>query len=76
MEVELAYQVREQLRAGAFAVLVIGILITLVSIFADPLALGLPHSGFGWKQTLGTIIGLCITAFGLWLTTRAGKEDL
>ncbi len=74
MEVELAYQVREQLRAGAFAILVFGAILTLVSVFADPLALGLPHSGFGWKQTLGTIVGLSITALGLWLTLRMGED--
>lgn len=75
MELELAYQVREQLRAGAFAILIIGVLLTLVSVFADPLALGLPHSGFGWKQTLGTIVGLAIAALGLWLTLRIGDEE-
>jgi hypothetical protein len=75
MEVELTYQVREQLRAGAFAILVIGILLTLVSVFADPLALGLPHSGFGWKQTLGTLVGLAVTALGLWLTMRMGDDE-
>jgi uncharacterized membrane protein len=75
LELELAYQVREQLRAGAFAILIIGLLLTLISIFADPLALGLPHSGFGWKQTLGTIVGLAISALGLWLTLRIGDDE-
>jgi uncharacterized RDD family membrane protein YckC len=73
--VELAYQVREQFRAGAFAILVVGIILTLVSIFADPLALGIPHSGFGWKQMLGTLIGLTLSGLGLWLTYRLGDGE-
>jgi hypothetical protein len=73
--VELAQQVREQYRAGAFAILVVGIVLTLVSIFADPLALGVPHSGFGWKQLLGTLIGLTLSGLGLYLTFRLGDDE-
>lgn len=70
----LVDQMREQLRAGAFALLVFGIVLTLVSIFADPLAIGVPHSGFGWKQTLGTITGLGISALALWLTQKLDDD--
>lgn len=66
---------REQLRAGAFVILAFGALLTLVSVFADPLALGLPQSGFGWKQIFGTLVGLLFTALGLWLTLRLGSDD-
>lgn len=60
----------EQLRVLAFAVLVFGVALTLVSIFADPLALGMPHSGFGWKQILGTVVGIAISGLGFWLVSR------
>ena len=57
-------------------ILAFGVILTLVSVFADPLALGLPGSGFGWKQITGTIIGLSLAALGLWLTMRfAGAEE-
>lgn len=65
---------REQLRAASFVVLAFGILLTLVSVFADPLALGLPGSGFGWKQITGTIIGLTLASIGMWLTIRLGDD--
>lgn len=61
---------REQLRSVAFGILVIGLLLTVISIFADPLALGTPNSGFGWKQITGTVSGIIITVVGLWLTYR------
>lgn len=61
---------REQLRSAAFGILVLGLLVTVVSIFADPLALGTPNSGFGWKQITGTVSGLIITGLGVWLTYR------
>ena len=65
--------VREQLRAGSFAILAIGVALTLISIFADSLALGLPGSGFGWKQISGTLVGLTLAGLGLWLTARLSK---
>ncbi|MEZ4521656.1 MAG: hypothetical protein R3A46_08450 [Thermomicrobiales bacterium] len=72
---EWTYQVREQLRAGAFAILAFGLVLTLVSVFADPLAVGMPGSGFGWKQISGTVIGLGISSLGLWLIMRFNDED-
>lgn len=65
---------QEQLRAGAFVILAFGVILTLVSVFADPLALGLPGSGFGWKQITGTIVGLAISGLGLWLTLRLNDD--
>ena len=56
-------------------ILAFGVILTLVSVFADPLALGLPGSGFGWKQITGTIIGLALSALGLWLTMRFAQDE-
>lgn len=64
---------REQLAFFAYAVLVIGIVILVASLFADPLALGRPGTGFGWKQMLGTLIGLAITYGGYRLVRRVER---
>ena len=63
---------KEQLRLGAYVVLAFGVVLLLASLFADPLALGTPHTGFGWKQILGTLIGLGISVAG-WLLVRRGE---
>ncbi|MCO5175993.1 MAG: hypothetical protein M9890_03325 [Thermomicrobiales bacterium] len=64
---------REQIAFAAYAVLVIGVLILLASLFADPLALGRPGTGFGWKQLLGVLIGLAITYGGYRLVRRVER---
>ena len=48
----------------------VGVLIVLLSALAHPLGLG--HPGFGWKKTLGVVIGAVIIAAGLW---RSGKPS-
>jgi hypothetical protein len=63
---------KEQLRLGAYVVLAFGVVLLLASLFADPLALGTPHTGFGWKQILGTLFGLGISVAG-WLLVRRGE---
>lgn len=60
----------EQLRLLAYAVLAIGIVLLLASLFADPLALGQPGTGFGWKQITGTLVGLGLTGLGYKLVRR------
>jgi hypothetical protein len=64
---------REQIAFFAYAVLVIGVLILIASLFADPLALGRPGTGFGWKQLLGVVIGLAITYSGYRLVRRVER---
>ncbi len=53
-------------------------MLTIASLFADPLALGMPGSGFGWKQVRGTVLGLVISAAGgyvLYWTSQADAAD-
>ncbi len=50
-------------------VLGVGVLVVLVSLFADPLGLG-RHPGFGWLQGLGVIIGAVVVGAGLYLRRR------
>jgi len=56
--------------ALAKTLLIVGILIVLIAALADPLGLG-QSPGFGWKQTLGVIVGALVIVAGLYLRRRA-----
>ena len=60
-------------KTGPILVLVIGIGLLVVSLLADVIGVG-DDPGFGNQQTMGTIVGVLITAVGLYLTLRA-KSD-
>jgi hypothetical protein len=45
--------------------LAVGILLALISLFADGIGLG-STPGFGWKQTLGLAIGVVVIVAALW----------
>jgi hypothetical protein len=51
----------------------IGVLILLVSLFADPLGLG-RSPGFGRVQTIGVVVGALVVAGGVYLWHR-GKPS-
>lgn len=63
----------EQLRLGAYILTAFGLILLLASVFADPLALGTPGTSFGWKQMLGTALGLVLATLGLVLLRRPDK---
>ncbi len=52
------------------AILVIGIVILVVSLFADSIGIG-DHPGFGSDQVIGSVVGAIATAVGLFLTVKA-----
>ena len=52
-------------RGWALVILVVGVLLALVSLFADVLGVG-ADPRFGWKQTAGLVIGVALVAIGLW----------
>ena len=52
-------------RGLALVILVVGVLLALVSLFADPLGVG-GEPGFGYKQTAGLVVGVALAALGLW----------
>jgi len=56
--------------ALAKTLMIVGILIVLIAGLADPLGLG-RSPGFGWKQTLGVIVGALVIVAGLYLRRRA-----
>ncbi len=57
----------------AWIVIGAGVLLVLISAFADPLGLG-QSPGFGWRQTLGVIIGALVLSAGFYL--RRWKASL
>jgi hypothetical protein len=54
-----------QARILAIAFVVVGALLALVSVFADAIGFGAPGSTFGWKQLLGTVLGVIILVAGV-----------
>ena len=52
-------------RGSALVILAVGVLLALVSLFADVLGVG-GEPGFGWKQTAGLVVGVALVAIGLW----------
>jgi hypothetical protein len=67
-------------RVLALALLGLGTLLLVASIFADQLELSGGGAGVGWKQLLGAIVGLVLLLVGLaWLLLPAlgeGEEPL
>ena len=53
----------------AGALIGIGVLVLVVSVFADPLGLG-RNPGFGWLQWLGVVIGALVALAGFYLRRR------
>jgi LPXTG-motif cell wall-anchored protein len=56
-------------RMGGWVVIAVGMLLVLISLFADQLGLG-RQPGFGWIQWLVLIIGAAVIAVGVYLLRR------
>jgi hypothetical protein len=65
----------EQLRLGAYMLTAFGVVLLLASLFADPLALGEPGTSFGWKQILGSALGLVLATLGVVLVRKPDAQD-
>jgi len=50
-----------------------GLLIALVFIFADLLGVGGNLDAFGWKQITGTVVGVLVFLVGLLLRFKGAK---
>ncbi len=57
-------------KTAPILVLVIGVGILLTSLLVDVVRIG-DDAGFSLQQTTGTIVGVIITAVGLYLTIKA-----
>jgi hypothetical protein len=55
-----------QNRVFAWVLICVGVLLVLISALAYALGLSL-HPGFGWKKTLGVVVGTLIIVAGLYL---------
>jgi uncharacterized membrane protein len=55
----------ESRRVWTGLVLAVGALLALISILADKIGLG-ATPGFGWKQTLGLVIGIVLVGLAVW----------
>ncbi len=62
-----------QKKVLCFVFIGVGIIILLVSLFADLIGIGVPGSGFGYKQVIGTVIGAMIVIIGFILYRKWGK---
>jgi hypothetical protein len=51
----------------------VGVIVVLVSAFADSLGFGAEATRFGWKQTLGVLLGLAAVIAGVYLRRRPGS---
>ncbi len=52
-----------------YILIVVGVILLVVSIFADSLGLG-TSAVFGWKQIVGSIAGVVLALVGGWLAMR------
>jgi hypothetical protein len=52
-------------RLAGGIVVAVGAVLLLVSALAEPIGLGDPTGGFGWKQITGVIIGAVVMVVGL-----------
>ena len=55
--------------ASAWTLMGVGVVLVLISGLADNLGLG-GQPGFGWKQTLGVVIGVLLVVTGLYFRRR------
>jgi hypothetical protein len=58
-------------RQIGYLVVAAGILLVVVSAFADPIGVG-EGGGFGWKQGVGIVVGAVLAALGGWLLYGRG----
>jgi len=57
-------------KTAGIVLLVVGIVIVVVSLAADPLGLGGSNVVFGLRQIAGTIVGAIVTVVGLVLRLK------
>lgn len=64
-------------RAVAIALIAIGVVLAIGSLFADDLNLTRGGEGLGWLQLIGVIVGLTVLLLGLaWLWQPTNRHDI
>jgi len=54
--------------------IVVGCVLIFVSLGADILNIGGDPNAFGWKQIVGTVVGLIILLLGVWLRRKNSEN--
>jgi hypothetical protein len=57
-------------KAQGVVLLVVGVLLFLVSLAADPLGVG-AAPGLGWKQIVGAVVGVVLAGAGMTMQRKA-----
>jgi hypothetical protein len=57
-------------KAQGVVLLVVGVLLFLLSLAADPLGVG-AAPGLGWKQIVGAVVGVVLAGAGMTLQRKA-----
>ena len=58
-------------RRVAVIVMIVGLVLAVVAIFADDIGLSGGGDGYGWKQMIATIVGLAILVLGAGMALRS-----
>lgn len=61
-------------RSLGYALVVIGVLVAVISAFADQIGIG-DEEAFGPQQTAGVVVGLLVAAAGFIIARMAGKSS-
>jgi len=56
-------------RTIGFLLIILGVVVLVVSLAADVIGIG-GMPGFGWKQILGTVVGVLVALGGVWLAVN------
>lgn len=64
-----------QSKGTAIALMIIGILVIVISLAADPLGLGAQPATIGWKQWLGAAAGIVLVGLGWWWRQQATRSE-
>ena len=54
----------------AWVLVGVGVLLFLLSVLANALGIA-PNPGFGWKKTLGVVVGIVLVVVGLVMSRRS-----
>ena len=55
-------------RTIGFALIVLGIVVSVLSLTADAIGFGAAPTAVGWKQIIGAVVGILIAISGVWLS--------
>ena len=61
-------------RTLGLALILLGMIVSIFSIVADPIGVGLAPQVVGWKQLTGSNIGIFIGFVGLWFSLGVKNE--